>query len=506
MQLRPLKRVLIANRGEIAVRVIRTCRERGIETVAVYSDADRAMPHVRMADRSVGIGPPPPRESYLRIEGIIEAAKATGADAVHPGYGFLSENPVFAEAVEAAGLTFIGPSGASIRAMGEKTRARQLVSAAGVPTVPGTEGPVKDSREVSDFSRREGFPLLLKPAAGGGGKGMRIVRSGGELAEAFQAARSEAMSAFGDDRVYAEKYLENPRHIEFQILGDRHGNFVHLGERECSVQRRHQKIVEESPSTALDAALREAMGATALSAARACGYYNAGTIEFLLDDTGKFYFLEMNTRLQVEHPVTELRTGLDLVGEQLRIAAGEPLGYSQEEIRFHGHSIECRICAEDVDDGYMPSTGSILFLRPPGGPGIREDRGFEEGSEVSVYYDSLISKLLAWAPDRSAAIARMTRALREYTVLGVKTNIRLCMEVLANSQFRSGKYSTRLLDRALPPESLRGPEPAEMSRAVALVAMMENKRMNLMASSGLPASTSSDGARWKSRRLDSSRD
>jgi acetyl/propionyl-CoA carboxylase alpha subunit len=314
------------------------------------------------------------------------------------------------------------------------------------------------------------------------------------------------MSAFGDDRVYAEKYLENPRHIEFQILGDRHGNFVHLGERECSVQRRHQKIVEESPSTALDAALREAMGATALSAARACGYYNAGTIEFLLDDTGKFYFLEMNTRLQVEHPVTELRTGLDLVGEQLRIAAGEPLGYSQEEIRFHGHSIECRICAEDVDDGYMPSTGSILFLRPPGGPGIREDRGFEEGSEVSVYYDSLISKLLAWAPDRSAAIARMTRALREYTVLGVKTNIRLCMEVLANSQFRSGKYSTRLLDRALPPESLRGPEPAEMSRAVALVAMMENKRMNLMASSGLPASTSSDGARWKSRRLDSSRD
>jgi acetyl-CoA carboxylase, biotin carboxylase subunit len=503
---RPLKRVLIANRGEIAIRIMRTCRERGIETVAVFSEADRTMPHVRMADLSVGIGPPPPRESYLRIDAIIAAAQSSGADAIHPGYGFLSENPRFAEAVEQAGLVFIGPSAESIRAMGEKTRARQLVAAAGVPTVPGTDGPVKDIQEVYSFSEREGFPLLLKAAAGGGGKGMRIVRARGELADAFQTARSEAMSAFGDDRLYVEKYLENPRHIEFQILGDRSGNVVHLGERECSVQRRHQKIVEESPSVALTDALRDAMGATAVAAARACGYYNAGTIEFLLDDNGRFYFLEMNTRLQVEHPVTELRTGFDLVAEQLRIAAGETLGFEQKDVYFRGHAIECRICAEDVDDGYMPSTGTILYLRPPGGPGVREDRGFDEGSEVSVYYDSLLSKLLVWAPNREDAIARMIRALHEYTILGVKTNTRLCAEVLDSTYFRSGKYSTRLLDRDLRTENLPGPDTADIERAAALAAMLESNRSSSFSQNGLSASSSRNGTGWKQRRRDMLRD
>ncbi len=506
MPVRPLKRVLVANRGEIAVRIMRTCRERGIETVAVYSDADRTMPHVRMADASVGIGPPPPRESYLRAEAIIAAAQSSGADAIHPGYGFLSENPAFAEAVENAGLVFIGPSADSIRAMGEKTRARQLVGAAGVPTVPGTDGPVKDIQGVHAFGEREGFPILLKAAAGGGGKGMRIVRSREELADAFQTARSEAMSAFGDGRLYVEKYLENPRHIEFQILGDHHGNVIHLGERECSVQRRHQKIVEESPSVALTDGLRAAMGATAVNAARACGYYNAGTIEFLLDDTGRFYFLEMNTRLQVEHPVTELRTGLDLVAEQLRIAAGESLGIAQEEISFRGHAIECRICAEDVDDGYLPSTGTILYMRPPGGPGVREDRGFDEGSEVSVYYDSLLSKLLVWAPNRNEAIARMIRALREYTILGVKTNTQLCAEVLDSSFFRSGQYSTRLLDRDLRAENLPGPDMKDLARAAALVAMLEENRSRSLIHNGLPTSGSTNGVGWKHRRRDALRD
>jgi len=314
------------------------------------------------------------------------------------------------------------------------------------------------------------------------------------------------MTAFGDDRLYVEKYLENPRHIEIQVLGDRHGNIVHLGERECSVQRRHQKIVEESPSAALTDSLRESICATAVSAARACGYYNAGTIEFLLDDNGRFYFLEMNTRLQVEHPVTELRTGLDLVAEQLRIAAGERLGYGQEEIRFNGHSIECRICAEDVDDGYLPSTGTILFLRPPGGPGIREDRGIEEGSDVSVYYDSLLSKLVVWAPSRPEAIARMIRALREYTILGVKTNIRLCAEVLDSSYFRSGRYSTRLLDRDLRIEDLPGPDPEDLTRAAALVAVLEDGRLRSFMPNGLPTSSSSNKAGWKGRRLESLRD
>jgi acetyl/propionyl-CoA carboxylase alpha subunit len=390
--------------------------------------------------------------------------------------------------------------------MGEKTRARHLVSAAGVPTVPGTNGPVKDREEVQTFGEEAGYPLLLKPAAGGGGKGMRIVRNREELSDTFRTARSEAMSAFGDDRLYAEKYLENPRHIEFQILGDRHGNIVHLGERECSVQRRHQKIVEESPSAAVTESLRDAMGGTAVSAARACAYYSAGTIEFLLDEDGRYYFLEMNTRLQVEHPVTELRTGIDLVAEQLRIAGGETLGFGQEDIRFRGHSIECRICAEDVDDGYMPSTGTILHLRPPGGPGIREDRGFEEGSRVSVFYDSLLSKLLAWAPNRNDAIARMIRALKEYEILGVKTNIPLCLDVLNSSPFRSGMYSTRLLDRDLRPDRPTNTVQADEPIAFAIAAVLEEQRVNSLVPSDIALAASSHVRGWKGQRRDTFRD
>jgi acetyl-CoA carboxylase biotin carboxylase subunit len=498
----PFTRILIANRGEIALRVIRTCRERGIETVAVYSDADRFMPHVRTADRSVYIGPPPPRESYLRMDAIIAAARETGADAIHPGYGFLSENPAFAEAVEAAGLAFIGPSAESIRAMGEKTRARALVSAAGVPTVPGTDGPARSLREVERFCARTGFPVLLKAAAGGGGKGMRVVKDRSELAEAFRTARSEALSAFGDDSVYAEKYLEAPRHVEIQVLGDRFGAVVHLGERECSVQRRHQKVVEESPSPAVDEQLRAAMGATAVEVARACGYCNAGTVEFLLDQDGRYYFLEMNTRLQVEHPITELRTGLDIVGEQIRIAGGEPLGYTQEDVRFHGHAIECRICAEDPSEAYIPSTGTIVHLRAPGGPGIRDDRGYDEGSEVSVYYDSLLSKLVVWASGRQEAIARMRRALREYVILGVKTNIPLCNAVLDSTPFRTGDYSTRLLDRDVDPRQTASADTDSLHVAIALAAYLEDARRNFNPAKELSPSTSSSLRGWKASRWD----
>jgi acetyl-CoA carboxylase biotin carboxylase subunit len=456
----PLRKILIANRGEIALRVMRTCREMGIASVAVYSEADRLAPHVSAADEAYCIGPPPSRESYLRMDTIIETALRSGADAIHPGYGFLSENAAFARKVKEAGLVFIGPRAESIAAMGDKTAARALVKAAGVPTVPGTDGAVRDIREAEGFCRQYGYPVLLKAAAGGGGKGMRVVKQAADLGPFFLAASSEARSAFGDDRVYVEKYLEDPRHIEFQIFADHAGNTVHLGERECSIQRRHQKVIEETPSVLVDETMRRMMGETAVNAARACGYENAGTIEFLVDRNRDFFFLEMNTRLQVEHPVTELRTGLDLVALQIKVASGELLPFRQEDVTFRGHAIECRICAEDVENNYLPSTGRITHLRPPAGPGIREDRGVDEGGEVSRYYDPMIAKLAVWGADRPAAIARMQRALREYELLGVVSNIPLCMFVMEHPDFASGNFTTHFLEEKFDPRALRPSDPA----------------------------------------------
>ena len=500
---RVIRKVLIANRGEIALRVIRTCRELGIRTVAVYSDADRQMPFVLHADEAYRIGPPPSRESYLMMESIIGVALATRSDAIHPGYGFLSENAEFARRVRDAGILFIGPPPEAIRSMGDKTEARKLVKKAGVPTVPGTEGPVQAEEEVRAFCAEYGFPVLIKAAAGGGGKGMRIVREAGELAQSLRSAQSEARSAFGDDRVYVEKYLDNPRHIEFQILADHYGNIIHLGERECSIQRRHQKVVEETPSVIVDDALRDTMGATAVNAARACGYTNAGTIEFLVDSSRKFYFLEMNTRLQVEHPVTELRTGLDLVAEQLRVAAGHPLSLRQEDVKFNGHAIECRICAEDVENDFLPSTGSILHLRAPQGPGLREDRGVEEGGEIPVYYDSMIAKLVAWAPTRDEALRKMERGLTEYEILGVKTNISLCLFVIRHPEFRKGNFDTHFLPKYYGSREKRDAS-AEERRAVALVcALLEDQMRNVSVSESAPGHTGRE--QWLSKRLDGMR-
>jgi propionyl-CoA carboxylase alpha chain len=447
MAKRPIRKILVANRGEIAVRIIRTCRELGISTVAVYSDADRLMPHVLMADEACHVGPAPSQESYLSIQRILEAARRFRVDAVHPGYGFLSENPEFAQSVRDAGIIFVGPTPESIRAMGDKVRARSLVSKAGVPLVPGTPEPIRNIDDAKDFSNSYGFPILIKAAAGGGGKGMRIVDRMKDFASAFRAAQSESRSAFGDDRVYLEKYLENPRHIEFQILADEQGNILHLGERECTIQRRHQKVIEETPSVIMDEALRTRMGETAVNAAKVCGYRNAGTVEFLVDRDRNFYFLEMNTRLQVEHPITEMRTGLDLVAHQIKIASGEPLAMSQHDIRMNGHAIECRIYAEDVRNNYLPSTGKIVHLNPSAGLGVREDRGVKEGDEVSLYYDPLIAKLVAWGHSRDEALNRMMRALQEYEILGVETNIPLHLFVLSHPAFRDGTFDTHFLER-----------------------------------------------------------
>lgn len=451
---RPIRKILIANRGEIALRVMRTCREMDIRTVAVYSEADRDARHVMAADEAFCIGPPPSRESYLVSEKIIGAALRAGADAIHPGYGFLSENAAFAGAVAAAGLVFIGPRAESIAAMGDKTAARKLVRSAGVPVVPGSDEAARGIPEVEEFCARYGYPILLKAAAGGGGKGMRIVREPAGLQAAFAGAQSEARSAFGDERIYVEKYIEGPRHVEIQILADRRGYTVHLGERECTIQRRHQKVIEETPSVIVNEAMRTAMGNTAVMAAKACGYENAGTIEFLVDRDRTFYFLEMNTRLQVEHPVTELRTGLDLVALQIRIAGGENLPFRQKDVTLRGHAIECRICAEDVENNFLPSTGRILHLKTPSGPGIREDRGVEQGGEIPVFYDSMIGKLAVWAPDRATALARMSRALQEYELLGVATNISLCRYVIGHPKFAAGDFTTNFIDEEFLPGAL----------------------------------------------------
>ncbi len=441
------RKILVANRGEIAVRVMRTCREMGIHTVAVYSDADRGALHVRTADEAVRLGAAPSGESYLRMDRVIAAAKATGADAIHPGYGFLSERAAFVKACAEAGLTFIGPPASAIDAMGEKTAARRLMINAGVPVVPGMAQPESDREKAKTFAAEVGYPVMIKAAAGGGGKGMRRVDSPAAFDEGFDAAQREAQNAFGDDRIYIEKFLEKPRHVEIQIFADGHGGCVHLFERECSVQRRHQKVIEETPSPIVDPEMRAKMGEVAVRAAKAVGYVGAGTCEFLVDAHRNFYFLEMNTRLQVEHPVTEFRTGLDLVRWQLEVAAGGRLPLEQDQIPSNGHSIEARINAEDPGRNFMPSPGKISYLRLPGGPGTRIDSGVYPGYTVPMAYDSMIAKLIVWAPTRDEAIERLRRALSEFIVKGITTNIGYLKQILAHPEFRSGDYDTTFLAR-----------------------------------------------------------
>jgi acetyl-CoA carboxylase biotin carboxylase subunit len=442
---RTFRKVLVANRGEIAVRVTRTLREMGIGAVAVYSEADRASLHVRTADEAYPIGPAAAAESYLRVEKIVAVAKQSGCDAIHPGYGFLSENPALPEACERAGIVFIGPPASAMRAMGSKTAARDKMSAAGVPIVPGAR--CETTEEATAAATKIGFPVMLKAASGGGGKGMRLVSSASEMAGAWERARSEAKKFFGDDTVYIEKAIIRPRHVEIQVLGDREGNIVHVFERDCSIQRRNQKVVEETPSPAASRELVARMGAIAVQGAKAVGYFSAGTFEFLLAEDGSFYFLEMNTRLQVEHPVTELVTGLDLVREMVRVAQGEPLGFAQTDLAARGAAIECRVYAEDPSNGFLPSPGVIESLVVPAGPGVRDDGGAYAGCTISSYYDPLISKLSVWAPTRERAVARMRRALSEYVVTGIRTNLAFHEKLFAHPEFAAGRYDTGFIDR-----------------------------------------------------------
>jgi acetyl-CoA carboxylase biotin carboxylase subunit len=440
------KKILIANRGEIALRVIRACRELGIQTVAVYSEADRESLHVRFADDDVCIGPPPARDSYLNIPRIIAAAEIAGADAIHPGYGFLAENAEFAETCAASNIAFIGPTAEQIRVMGDKAAARNAMARVDVPIIPGTPGPVEDADEALEFARAIGFPVIIKAAAGGGGKGMRVAAEPEDFTRSFQLARSEALSAFGSGDVYVEKYLERPRHVEFQIMGDRHGNVIHLGERDCSVQRRHQKLIEEAPSPAVTPDLRERMGDAAVRGAKAIDYVGAGTVEMLLNADGNFYFMEMNTRIQVEHPVTEMLTGVDLVKEQIRVAAGEKLSV-MEMPALRGHVIECRVNAEDPARNFQPSPGRIDVFHPPGGPGVRLDTHVYTGYTVPPYYDSLLAKLICQGQDRTEALRRMQVALESFIIEGVTTTIPFLARVMANPHFQAGDVDTKFLER-----------------------------------------------------------
>ncbi|UCE25882.1 MAG: acetyl-CoA carboxylase biotin carboxylase subunit [Candidatus Zixiibacteriota bacterium] len=483
------KKILVANRSEIAIRVINACRTMGVPSVAVYSDADVGSRHRLMADESVHIGPPPPRESYLDIEKIIKAAKDVGADAIHPGYGFLAENPVLAERCVEEGLVFIGPSGDAIRLLGNKVESRIKMAGAGVPLIPGMKSSESDLKLYEKAASEAGYPVIIKAAAGGGGKGMRIVDAPEQLGDALDAARREAKNAFDDDTVYLEKYIVNPRHVEFQVLADHHGNTVHVFERECSIQRRHQKIIEETPSVALDDDLRARMGADAVKVAQAAGYTNAGTVEFLLDDTGHYYFLEMNTRIQVEHPVTEFVTGTDLVIEQIRIAAGQPLSDQLKSLHQKGHAIECRIYAEDGENGFMPSTGTILHYSEPTGPGIRVDSGIARGSEITIDYDPIMAKLIVHAPDRTTAIKKMIDALNNYKILGVKTSKRFMIDVLRHPEFAAGRTYTNFIEQHM---SERGDHQAEFKDLAVAVATVASA---MTVNSGAAKGTSSVVAR-----------
>ena len=496
---RPIEKVLVANRGEIAVRVLRTCHEQGLNTVAVYSTPDRSAPHVRRADEAYHIGPAEAAQSYLDPEAILEAARRSGADAIHPGYGFLSENAAFAEACAEAGVHFVGPPPEAIRAMGDKTAARQLMKDAGVPMAPGTTDAVASTEEGEEIAEEIGYPVLIKAAAGGGGKGMRIVHEPEHFAGAMDRAQGEAASSFGDGRVFIEKYIEEPRHIEFQILADHHGSTVHLFERECSIQRRHQKVIEEAPSSVLTPAVRREMGEAAVAAAESCGYRNAGTVEFLVDADLNYYFMEMNTRLQVEHPVTEWVTGVDLVAEQLRVAQGEALGYTTDDLSINGHAMESRVYAEDPASNFLPDPGPLKRHSAPSGVGVRVDAGVEEGGEVLIHYDPMISKLTTWGRDREAAIDRMIRALDEYEVASMATTIPFCRFAMEHEGFRAGDFTTHFVDEEFDPAALQLEDP-ERDELAALAATLYYAGTQSEEAPTIAANGQGGQSPWRRRR------
>lgn len=491
-----MQKILVANRGEIAMRVMRTAKEMGVKTVAVFSEADRHMPFVRYADEAVCIGPAASSQSYLRMEKIIEVAKKTGADAIHPGYGFLSENAAFSKAVSDAGLIFIGPSAYSIEAMGSKIAAKQAAKKFNVPMVPGTEDPIKDIDEARGIAERIGFPLLIKASAGGGGKGMRVVNAMDELEQQMQMAKSEALSAFGDDAVFIEKYVGAPRHIEIQLVGDQHGNYAYLFERECSIQRRHQKLIEEAPSSCLTPDIRTAMGECAVAVARSCNYYGAGTVEFLVDENLNFYFLEMNTRLQVEHCVTEMITGIDLVKEQINIARGNKLSFTQESLQINGHAIELRVCAEDPMNNFLPDTGKLEMYQPPKGPGVRIDDGYEQGQDIPIFYDPMIAKLIVHAPTREEAINRLCRAIDEYYIQGIQTTLGFGKWAVQTEPFRTGNFDTKFIEKYFKPEYMLEENPEAEEVAALLSAFVWQKERK--PESAISATNGSKN--WKLRR------
>lgn len=492
-----ISKILVANRGEIAIRVMRSAREMGIKTVAVYSEADRGALHVRFADEAVFIGPPPSSESYLRIDKIIDAAVQTGAQAIHPGYGFLSENEDFAQAIEDAGMIFIGPSPSSIALMGSKLAAKAAVAKFNVPLVPGTSEPIDDVKAARTIAAKIGYPVLIKASAGGGGKGMRIVERDEDFQEQMERAVSEATSAFGDGSVFIEKYITQPRHIEFQIFGDTHGNVVHLFDRECSIQRRHQKVIEEAPSSVLTPELRKQMGEAAINVAKSCNYCGAGTVEFILDEKLNFYFLEMNTRLQVEHPVTEMITGIDLVKLQIKVAEGEKIPFQQSDLKIHGHAVEVRVYAEDPANNFLPDIGTLATYTRPQGNGVRVDDGFEQGMSIPFYYDPMIAKLICHAETREGAIDKMIRAINEYEITGLETTLGFCHYVMQHEAFRSGRFDTRFVEKYFKPEVLKAIHQEEDIIAAALTTYLmngnsskENAPVRLEASS-----------KWKKSRL-----
>lgn len=494
-----IRKLLVANRGEIALRIMRSAREMGIQTVAIYSKADRLSPHVRFADEAFCVGPPPSSESYLNAPKIIESALKAGAQAIHPGYGFLSENEHFALEVERSGLIFIGPSSGSIAVMGNKLAAKKAVAAYGVPLVPGTAEPVTDTGEAKRIASEIGYPVLLKASAGGGGKGMRIVEGEVEFDSQMERAVSEATSSFGDGSVFIEKYVSKPRHIEFQILGDTHGNIVHLFERECSIQRRHQKIIEEAPSSVLSPELRNQMGEAAISVARACGYHGAGTVEFILDEDLRFYFLEMNTRLQVEHPVTEAVTGVDLVRLQIQVAQGERLPFVQDDLKINGHAIEARVYAEDPANNFLPDIGTLTTYRPPAGIGVRVDDGFEQGMEIPYFYDPMIAKLICYAQTRELAIERMIRAIDEYTISGLETTLGFCRFVMEHEAFTSGRFDTHFVEKHFNPTLMQREDDKTMGMIAAALAFTSLQGLT-SGESAVKISHGSPGQKWRRNR------
>jgi len=493
-----MKKILVANRGEIAIRVMRTCKEMGIKTVAVYSEADRNSPHVHYADEAVCIGPPPSNKSYLLGDKIIEVCLQLGVDGIHPGYGFLSENAAFAQKVSDAKLIFIGPSPEAMNIMGDKLSAKAAAKKYNIPMVPGTDGAIDNIEEAKKTAAKVGFPILIKASAGGGGKGMRIVEKADEFEEQMKLAVSEATSAFGNGAVFIERYVAGPRHIEIQVLGDTHGNIVYLFERECSIQRRHQKVIEEAPSSVLSPEIRAAMGKCAVDVARACNYVGAGTVEFLLDENRNFYFLEMNTRLQVEHPVTEMITGVDLVKEQIEIARGKKISFTQDELKIHGHSLEVRVYAEDPANNFLPDIGTLQTYRRPQGNGVRVDDGFEEGMTIPIYYDPMIAKLISYGKDRQEAIAKMIRAIDEYQIVGVETTLKFCKFVLQHKAFVTGDFDTHFVKKYFKPELLQTEDEAEKEMAAIVASyFFTNQKSQVASTNPIPSAQS----KWRKNRL-----